>query len=161
MDLILRGLSGTRLLVVLEQGDGLARGLQRQFAVGFAADNALGLVGVHIRVIEQSHFEFPVQHRRDQFVELRFLEHALADEFDEVQVAIRFRQFDIDAGAHSEGAGFLFVLGDAVAVGVGTVAQFPDGIIIRNDEALETPFLAQHVAQQPSVRVRGTPSISL
>ncbi len=41
-----------------------------------------------------------------------------------------------------------------MAVGVGAVVQFPNGVIIRNDKAFEAPFLAQHVAEQPFARVR-------
>ena len=54
------------------------------------------------------------------------------------------------ASAH----GFCLVPGDEMAVRVGTVAQFPDRVVIRDDEAFEPPFLAEHVAQQPFAGVR-------
>jgi hypothetical protein len=56
------------------------------------------------------------------------------DQFHQVQVAVRIGQFDIDAGFDRQRAGFLLVLGDKVAVRVGAVAKFPDGVVIRNDE---------------------------
>ena len=57
-----------------------------------------GLVGINIRIIKQAHLEFPIQHRRNQFIQLRFLENFFADEFDEVLIAIRLRKFDVHAG---------------------------------------------------------------
>ena len=98
--------------------------------------------------------ELPEQHRRDEIVELRFLERALAHQLDEVQVAVGLGQFDVHAGAHREHACFRLVGGDEMAVRVGAVAQLPDRVVVRDDESLEAPFLAQHVAQQPAVGVR-------
>ena len=51
-------------------------------------------------------------------------------------------------------ARFLLVLGDEVAVRVGPVTQFPDGVVVRDNKSLEAPLLAQHIAQQPLVGVR-------
>ena len=107
-----------QIIRVFEQRDGLARRLQREFAVRFAADNPLGFVGIHIRIIEQSQLELPKQHRRHQIVELGFLQHALADEFDEVQIAVRLRELDVHPGAHGQRAGFLFIIGHEVPVRV-------------------------------------------
>ena len=56
--------------------------------VCFAADDALGFVGVDIRIVEEPHLEFPEEHGRDEFVELRFFEHALLHEFDQIEVAV-------------------------------------------------------------------------
>ena len=154
------GLDGVRvergdLVLVLEQRDGLARGLQRQFAMLVAAHHALGLIGIDIGIVEQPHLELPEEHGRDQLVELLLLEHALPHQLHQVQVAVRLRQLDVDARLNREPARLLFVFGDEVAVRVRTVAEFPDGVVVRDDEALEAPLLAQHVAQQPLVGVRG------
>ncbi len=120
----------------------------------FAADDALGLGGVDVRIVEQAHLEFPAEHRRDQLVELRFLEHAFAHEFDQVQVAIGLGQFDVDAGLDGERAGLPLVLGDEMAVRFGAVAQLVDRVVVGDDEAFEAPLLAEHVAQQPAVGMR-------
>ena len=90
-----------------------------------AADDALGLVGIDVGIVEQSELELPEEHRRDQIVELRFLEHALLHQLDEMQVAVRLGQLDVHAGLHGERAGFLLVLRDEVAVRVGAVARAP------------------------------------
>ena len=100
----LRRVERREVAVVLEQRDRLARGLQRQLAMRVAADDALGLVGIDVRIVEQAQLEFPEQHRRDQLVELRFLQHALADQLDQVQVAIRLGQFDVHAGLDGQRA---------------------------------------------------------
>ena len=71
-----------------------------------------------------------------------------------MQVAVGVGQFDIHAGFDGERAGFLLIRGDRVAVGIGTKAEFPNGEVIGNDEALEAPLLAQHIAEQPTVGVR-------
>ena len=83
--------------VVLEQRDRLARRLEGQLAMGFAADDPLGDRRVHVGVLEQPQPELPGQHRRHELVEERLLQHTLADEIDEMRVAIGIRQFDVDA----------------------------------------------------------------
>jgi hypothetical protein len=59
--------------------------------------------------------ELRVEHGRDQLVELALFEYTLADEFHQMQVAIRLGQFDIDAGFHRQPAGFLQIWRDGVA----------------------------------------------
>ena len=76
-----------------------------------APHHAFGFVRIDVRVVEKAHLEFPKEHRSDEFVELRFLEHAPADEFSQMQVALRFRQLDIDAGLNGQSARFLLVFG--------------------------------------------------
>ena len=57
-------------------------------------------------------------------------------------------------GAHGERARFLRVVRDEVAVRVGAIVQLADRVVVGDDEAVEAPFAAQHVAQQPAVGVR-------
>ena len=71
-----------------------------------------------------------------------------------MQITIRIGEFDVHARLHRQFACLLFVFSDGMAVCVRTITQFPNRVIIRNDKALETPFLSQHIAQQPLVRVR-------
>ena len=119
------GLSGSKIVFVLEQRDGFARGLQRQLAVRSQPTMRVGFIGINIRIVEQSHLEFPIQHRRDQFVELRFLQNSFADQFDQVQITIRLGKFDVHAGFDRQRAGLLFVLRDEMAVRVGPMAAIP------------------------------------
>ena len=44
-----------------------------------------------------------------------------------------------------------------MSVRVGPVAQLPDGVIIGDHKAGESPFVPQHIAQQPAARVRRHP----
>ena len=50
--------------------DKYAKILQRQRRMLLATHDAIGLIGIHKRILKQPHFELPQQHRRDQFVEL-------------------------------------------------------------------------------------------
>lgn len=79
---------------------------------------------------------------------------SFVDQFGHVQVAVRFGKFNVYAGTHRQQAGFRFVFGDEMAVRVGTAAQFPDRVVIGDDEAFEAPFPAEHIAQQPFAGVR-------
>jgi hypothetical protein len=97
------------IVFVLEQRDRFMRRGKRQLAMLVAADHAVGLIGIDIGIVEQAHLELPEKHRRNQLVELRFLEHALLHQFDQMQVAIRIGQLDVDAGFDRERAGFLLV----------------------------------------------------
>ena len=71
--------------------------MEREIAMGFAADHPICLVRVYIRVVKQPHLELPMQHRGHEIVELLFFEHTPANEFDEVQVATRLGQLDVYA----------------------------------------------------------------
>ena len=118
-----------------------------------AAHDAIGFRRVHVRIVEQAEEKLPAQHGLDHFVEFRFLQHALAHQLGQMQVAIRLRQFDVDAGPHRQGARFLLILGDEMPMRVGTVAELPDRVVIGYHEAFETPLLAQNIAHQPAVGV--------
>ena len=108
---------------------------------------------IDIWIVEQSHLELPEKHGRNQIVELRFLEHALLHKFHQVQIAVRIGQLNVDARFDRQLARFLFVLSDKVAVRVRPVSKLPDRVVIRYDKSLETPLLAQHIAQQPLIRM--------
>ena len=120
-----------------------------------APHDAFGLVGIDVGILEQAHLEFPIEHRRDQFVELLLFEHALADQFDQVLVAIRLGQFDVDAGFAPPGGRLPSCPGDGMAADIGAIVQLGDGVVVGDNEALESPLLAEDVAQQPFVGVRG------
>jgi len=59
----------------------LYRDLPGENSVLVASHDAFGVVGIHVGILEQAHLEFPIEHRRDQFVELFLFEHPLADQF--------------------------------------------------------------------------------
>ena len=94
---------------VLQQRDGLSRGLAGEFAMVVASDDALGHGGIDVRIVEEAEFELPQQHGRDQLVELRFLQYTLLYQLDQMQIAIRVGQLDVYARFDGEFAGLLLV----------------------------------------------------
>ena len=147
------GIEWQDVAVVLEERDRLAGCLQRELAISLRPDHAFGMVGIDERVIEQAEPELPDERRSDEVVELALLEHAFANEVHELDVAVRLGGLDVDAGANGEHAAFALVVRDEVAVRVGPVAELPDRVVVGDGEAVEAPFVAQHVAQEPAVRV--------
>jgi len=63
--------------------------------VRIAADDAFGLAGIDVRVVEQAHLEFPEEHRGD-----------------EMQIAVGIGQLDIGPRVDGKRTGFLFVFSD-------------------------------------------------
>ena len=63
-------IQGQQIVPVFQERDGFTRGLQRELAIRVATHNALRLVGIHVRIVEEPHLEFPEQHRRHQFIQL-------------------------------------------------------------------------------------------
>ncbi len=156
-------IQGQQIALVLQQRDALVRRLQGELRVRLGTHHALRLGGVHIGVVEQAHLKFPEKHRRHKFVELAFLKHAFAHQFDQVQVAIRLRQFDVDPGIDGEGARLFLGLGHEMAVRFRPVAQLVDCVVVGDHEPLEAPFLALRSTSRNShwLACDGTPSISL
>ena len=155
MDLDLAQIERREVVLVLQERDGFVRRSQRQVAMFVAADDAIGFVGIDVGRVEEAHLEFPEEHGRDQVIELGFLEHAFAHQLDQAQVAVGIGQFDIDAGLDRERARLLAVFGNEMPVGIGPIAELPDGEVVGDHETLEAPLLAQHVAHQPFVGVGG------
>ena len=118
-----------------------------------AADDSFGLVRIDIWIVEQAHLELPAQHRRNEPVELRLGERSIAHEIDEVEIAVRLREFDVHTGANGEHARLALVGGDMMAVRIRPVAQLSDRVVVRHDEAVEAPLVAENVAQQPPTGV--------
>ena len=130
MDLIFLQIERRHVVFVLQQRDGFVRSGQSQFAMLLASHHALRFVGIDIRIVEEPHLKLPEKHGRDQLIELRFLQHALAHQLHQVQIAIGIGQLDVNAGLHRQRAGFLLVFGDEMAVRVGAVTQLPDGKVV-------------------------------
>ena len=123
--------------------------------MGVAANDLLGDRRVHVGVLEQPQPELPGQHRRHELVDERLFQDTLADEIDEVRVAIGIRQFDVDARLDRELRRLAAVLGQAVAEQFRPLMQLANREIVRHDVSFESPLLAQDVAQQPLVGVGG------
>ncbi len=67
------------IALVPEQSYRFASCAARQFSIGIGAHNAVGFVGINIRIVKQPHLKFPIEHGCDKFIQLRFLQHPLAD----------------------------------------------------------------------------------
>ncbi len=143
------------VVVVLQEGDRFLGSGAGELFMRVGADHAIDLSRIHVRIVEEAHLKLPKQHGRDQLVELRFLEHAPLHQLDQVEIAVRVGQLDVHTGVDCKGAGFLLVPRDEVAVRVRPIAQLPDGVVVRDNEALEGHLLAEHIFEQPLVRVRG------
>ena len=76
------------------------------------------------------------------------------DQLDQMFVAIRLGQLDVHAGAHREQTRLLAVACHVVAVQFRPLGQLANGVVIGDDESVEAPLAAQHVAQEPAVGVR-------
>src|SRR5262249_53230919 len=115
-------------------------------AIFVAADESLRFIGISQWVVEQTEFELPKQHRLNELVQFLLLQHTLAHQLHQMQITIWLRQFDIHASFDRQGAGLLFIGGDEMTVCVRPVAELPNCVVIRNNEALETPLLSEHVS---------------
>jgi hypothetical protein len=58
------------VVLIFQERDRLARGIQRQLAMLITADDSIRFIGIDIRIIEKSHPEFPIEHRRNQIIQL-------------------------------------------------------------------------------------------
>ena len=116
-----------------------------------APHEALRFVRINVRIFEQAQLELPVQHRPNQIIQLGLLQRARLNQPDEVEVAIRFRQLDVDPGPDRNSARFRLVCCHEVSVRLRPVTQLPDGVIVRHHETVELPLFPQHVPQQPGV----------
>src|ERR1043165_160367 len=96
----LRRIEREKLILVLEQGNDFTSGLTRNGTMFITTHDTFRLSRINVRIIEEPQFKFPEQHRRNQFVELLFLQHPPADKLRDMQIAIRIRQFDIHADFH-------------------------------------------------------------
>src|SRR6185369_15366619 len=78
-----------------------------------------------------------------------------------MEVAVGLGQFDIHAGLDGKSARLLLVLCDKVAVRVGAIAQFPDGIVIGDGKSLEAHSFLSTSRMSQMFAWEGTPSTSL
>ena len=99
------------------------RGLQRQFAIRVAADDAIGSSGSTYGSSNRPSSNFQKSIGATSSSSCVLFEHVFLHQFDQVQIAVRVGQLDIDAGFHGERAGFFLVLGDEMAVRVGPIAS--------------------------------------
>src|SRR6185369_4798783 len=70
-----------------------------------------------------------------------------------MEVAVWLGQFDIHAGLDGKSTRLLLVLCDEVSVRLGTISQFPDGVVIGDGKSLEAPFFSKYIAHEPDVCV--------
>ena len=153
----LPGIKRQQMVFILQQRDSLSGALEGQLPVGVRTHHALRLAGVDIRMLEQAQLEFPIEHGGHELVQVGLFQHLLPDELHQMEIAVRLRKLDIDARPHGQDAGFRLVVGHKMAMGVGAMAQFPDGVVVRHHKAGEAPFLPQDVTQQPLAGVRRHP----
>ena len=104
---------------------------------------------------KQSHLEFPEQHRRDEIIQLGFLQDAFLDEFDDMQIAIRFGNSMFTPALTAGAQDSQFIFRDEMAIRIRAIAKFPDRVIVGDDESLKPHFLsAAHRATTTDSRAR-------
>ena len=112
-------------------------------------DDALGFVGVHVRVLEQAGQELALEDARDRRVDGGHRDGAALHGVDERSVGLGIGRLEIVAGFERLDRGLRPIGGDLVAAG-----ELRDGVVVRDDDAAEAPLALQHVVQQPVVHVR-------
>ena len=104
---------------------------------------------IYVGVIEQTELILNSQDGQYGGVDLLFRQLAIGDELGEVVGIGEARHVHVDAGSQSLEGRIRVILG--IAVGYETA----DGHSVRHNEALESPFPAQYVRQQPVIAAGG------
>ena len=134
--------------VILEQDQRLFGGLASQRHT-FCAVRRHRLLKIGPWIVEQSGVELHGQETAHCGVDLIHRNAALVHALHEVFEACALRQVDIDTRFQSQFGGGGIIGHDLVQAG-----EVFDRVIIGDDGAFVIPFAAQHVIQQPAVRVR-------
>ena len=119
-----------------------------------ASDDFFSPIRVDIRILKKPHPEFPLQHWRHEGVDQGLAENSLANKLDNVAIAIRIRQFNINPGFYSQSSRLFAVLSEVITEQLRTFVEFANGIIIRYDISLESPLFSKNIVQQPSIGMR-------
>ncbi len=127
--------------VVVEDGHRLLRHLARERDRFGSLQRQLAVVGIGL--LEQAHAEFLAQAPAHRRVDGFDVDQPAVERLRQVGRAIVAGQFDVEPGIEGERRGLGPVGGDAV-VGV----QQGDADVVGHDDAVEAPFVAQHLGQQ-------------
>ncbi len=135
-------------VLVLQQHDRFARDLPRQRALIGGIEHLRRAFDFHERILEQAQLELDAQHAADHLVQQRHIDRAPLHFADQrVAVAVRARQFDVDARLDRRACG-IFLAGRHAVIG----CQLIHREIVGHHQPVEAPFLAQNAGQQRTVR---------
>ena len=128
--------------VVGEQDDRVARDLSGQLAVQLIWQRSAGRL--HVRVLEQAEFELGAEHPPDGHVHRRLVNTPVGEGPGErFAEGPRGGKLDIQTRLQGHHGGLGEILGDGVRG-----QQLVDAEVIRYDDALEAPALAQDLRQE-------------
>ena len=136
--------------VVLEQDYRLDRGLEGERAGLGVVGDGLCLLRVRVRLLEESGDEFQPQHAAHRCVELVLRNPSLRECERQQGIGLPIRQIEVDACLERTDRG-----AQRIGSSVMHIDQLLDREVVADDCAFEAHFAAQHVVQQPAIRVGG------
>ena len=144
--LVLPNVQRKKIAFILEQHDRFLRHFQSQLLVLGAVGDALGVVRVHVRMVEQTETKLRGQHARCGLVDFSLRDFALAHLFDQRRVNGAIGEIEVYARGQRLARGVGLIGGDMMRF-----HQHLQTSAIRGHVAAEAPFLAQDPIQQPVV----------
>ena len=142
--LVLRQVQRQQVAVVLEQHNGFLGGLHRQLTMLGAVGDALGVVGVHIGVLEQPQTELHAQYPHHRAVDLPLRHFALLHLLQQRAVNLSVAQVVVHARRQRLPRRAREIRCDVVSR-----HQHLQSAAVGHHIPAESPFLAQHLIQQP------------
>ncbi len=133
-------------LVVLEQNDRFARRLAGQRDRIGRLGLGRGGLDVDIGVFEQPGVELELENTAHRLVDLRLANPALADQLGQQRIGLRVGGLEVDGRVERADRRVAEIVEQLVPR-----HQLADREIVAEHHALEAPFLAQHVVEQPAI----------
>ena len=114
-----------------------------------AVGDFFGVGRIDVGIIEQAGEKFCAEHARGGAIDGSFGDRAVVHLLNETGKGVRKRQLDVHAGVESHARGGVFIRDDVMDAN-----EFHDAEIIGDDDAVESPLVAQNVGKQMLVAVR-------
>src|SRR3984957_5248279 len=146
---VLGGVQREKVILIFQEDEGFARGLQRKFLVILVVGDCFGVGGIDIGIVEKSGQEFFAGMGCYGAIDRGFGDFALLHLVDQRGVGIREGELDVDAGVQCESRGGFLGADDVV-----NPDELGDAEIVGDEHAAKTPLMAKNVDQQVFVAVR-------
>src|ERR1700684_19450 len=113
-----------------------------------AVRDFFGVGGIDIGIVKKSGEKFCTEHARGGAMDGAFGNRAVVHLLNETGIGIRKRQLDVHAGVESHARGGILISRDVMDAN-----EFHDAEIIGDNDAVESPLLAENVGKQVLVAV--------